>query len=437
FFTTLKGALSDIPLTEPVTDELAWIARLNERARRIRGIIESARPHVSRLIAQVMASRTGRPVDEDQVRLWREQATTEAARDAGFAYEAYVCLKLASARAYLARVIMDIRGVQPDSPFARAIAEIIDVWAVAAGVNYEPTNDPSTLAGAATGSTDVPKWVDFLLAFDVDYRKRRLQFLIEGQNRLYQQLGAEGFEELDAAAVDQLKRIFYGLTEALETRVAAGGLDTAVNDMVEDIFRAGPSPGEAREIAAYAQAFVARSKPKIDRLVERLQAVIDLDATTRDIDLLVCQIVEWPPRALREVLINYLGFSFWDVLTFPMMPWGEAGEFNEIRVDRVSARDAVGVPQLSTFTVKGAAFNQFAAFLSRAYRENDYLLGRLHAVDRLIDIVCDAAGAACPAKAAITALKKRAALHVLEVEEPHLSTCAAMIAELRAALADG
>ena len=36
FFSTLKGALSDIPLAEPINDELSWIARLNDRARRFR-----------------------------------------------------------------------------------------------------------------------------------------------------------------------------------------------------------------------------------------------------------------------------------------------------------------------------------------------------------------------------------------------------------------
>jgi hypothetical protein len=134
------------------------------------------------------------------------------------------------------------------------------------------------------------------------------------------------------------------------------------------------------------------------------------------------------------VLVNYLGFPFWDVLTFPLMPWREAGEFNEIRVDRISAQDATLVKRLGILPLKGAALNQSAAFLSRAYRENDYLLGRLHAVDRLIDIVCDAAGADAPDRAAIAALKRRAIRRILDIEEPHLRTCTAMLAELRAAL---
>ncbi|MGQ7322972.1 DUF3376 domain-containing protein, partial [Streptococcus suis] len=83
--------------------------------------------------------------------------------------------------------------------------------------------------------------------------------------------------------------------------------------------------------------------------------------------------------------MNYLGFPFWDIVTFPVMPWREVGEFNEIRIDRIAAQDAVGINRLGTFRLRGTGFSQSAAFLSRAYRENDYLLGRLHAMDRLID----------------------------------------------------
>ena len=59
------------------------------------------------------------------------------------------------------------------------------------------------------GAEITPKWITFLLAFDVGYRKRRLRFLIEGQNRLSQMLGSGEFEGLDVAVVDRLKRKFY------------------------------------------------------------------------------------------------------------------------------------------------------------------------------------------------------------------------------------
>jgi patatin-related protein len=433
FFTTLKSALSDIPLAEPVTDELSWISRINEQARRLRAIIDSARPRISALVAGVMSRAPGETITEERIRGWRAAANSKAARDAGFAYEAYVRLKLAAVRSFVAQLIMDIRGVHPRAPFARAIAEAVDAWALAAGVTFVPAQEqPADSAGEA----GTPGWIAFLLALDVDYRRRRLNFLIEGQNRLYQMLGAPGFEHLDPAAVDGLKRWFYDCVDALEKRVAAALDDPETRSLVDAIFQAAPSPADMKDITAYARAFAETHKTRLDRLVERIGEIIDLQASTRDVDVLLAETEGWPPRALNEVLVNFLGFPFWDVLTLPVMPWREAGEFNEIRIDRISAQDAAGIARLGAFRLQGAAFNQFAAFLSRAFRENDYLLGRLHAADRLIDIVCDAAGADALTPDEIAAHKRSIVLRILSAEEPHLPTCKAMIAQMRAALAE-
>ncbi|WP_291557853.1 patatin-like protein [Bradyrhizobium sp.] len=435
FFPTLKGALSEIPLSQPVTDELVWIDQFNEQVRRLRAIVDSARPNIRRLVVEAMTTDREQPISQDRIRGWREQANIKAARDAGFAYDAYVRLKLASARDFVSRLIMEVRGVRPESPFARSIEEIMNAWAIQAGVTYESANDRSFRAETATGLDTAPSWIRFLLAFDVGYRKRRLRFLIEGQNRLTQMLGSPELEGLDAAVVDRLKRKFYECTEALERRETVASVDATTCNLVEDIFRAGPSPTELREIAKYAQSFVARHKNQIDALIERLGLDIDLKASTSDIDVLLAESRDWPPAAMREVLVNYLGFPFWDVVTFPVMPWREAGEFNEVKINRISAQDATGINRMGTFYLKGTGFNQSAAFLSRAYRENDYLLGRLHAIDRLIDIVSEAVGSESQSPAAVAALKRRGFLRILDVEESHLPTCKPLIAELRAALA--
>lgn len=434
FFPTLKGALSEIPLSQPVTDELGWIAEFNEQVRRLRAIVDSARPNVRRLVGEVMAGESEQPVSQERIRSWREQANNKAARDAGFAYDAYVRLKLASARDFVSRQIMEVRGVRTESPFARLIAEVVDAWAIQAGVRYEPGEGRSLQAEPVVGAEVAPKWIRFLLAFDVGYRERRLRFLIEGQNRLTQMLGSEALVDLDAAVVDRLKRKFYECTEALERKATIASVSAATCDLVADVFRIGPSPSEAREIGKYAQSFVARHGDKIDALIEQLGADIDLAASTSDIDVLLADAQGWPPAAMRELLVNYLGFPFWDVVTFPVMPWREAGEFNEVRIDRISAQDAQGISRLGTFLPKGTGFNQSAAFLSRAYRENDYLLGRLHAMDRLIDIVSEAAGAEYQSSSDMAALKRRGFLRILDVEERHLHACDKLIAELRAAI---
>jgi hypothetical protein len=171
-----------------------------------------------------------------------------------------------------------------------------------------------------------------------------------------------------------------------------------------------------------------------------MAAQIDLNASTRDVDVLLSGLDprRWHPEARREVLINYLGFPFWDVLTFPLTSTRDVGELHEILVDRISPQDARTLDGFNgPQSLKGIGFGHFAAFLSRAYRENDYLLGRMHAVDRLIDIVCDSARLdAAHDGIDVAALKKRAFTLVLDAEETHLVESARLIEALRRCVAD-
>jgi hypothetical protein len=136
-------------------------------------------------------------------------------------------------------------------------------------------------------------------------------------------------------------------------------------------------------------------------------------------------------------LINYLGFPFWDVLTFPVIG-RETSELQEILVDRISPEEACTLKEFAgTKSLKGVGFENFAAFFSRSFRENDYLLGRLHGLDRLIDIVCDVAGIdRAHDSIDILALKRRAFERILDAEAPHLPHSAGLIAAIRRSVAD-
>ena len=436
FFATLRGALSDIPSAQPVTEELGRVLEFNEQVRRLRAIIDSARPHVSDLVAKVVATNLDRPIASDDLRAWREQVNSHVAVDAGFAYQSYVRLKLASVRAFGARLIVRLRGVPAQSPLSRVVAGIIDAWALRKGIAYERA-DSEALELESQTAEHLPRWVKYLLAFDVKYRERRLHFLIEGQNRLYQLIGQDGYAGLDPLLVDRLKREFYGRLDRLRRRDDAAFYSREVRDQVADIFPVAPSPGEVKHLDSYAGAFVEHNADKLDRLIEQLAQEIDLDASTRDLDDLLAALdpKAWHPRARREVLVNYLGFPFWDVLTFPITSAREIGELNEILIDRISPQDARALAGFDgSESLKGIGFGHFAAFFSRAYRENDYLLGRLHALDRLIDIVVDAAGIDAAEEIDVPALKKRGFNRILDGEEQHLTHSRDLVAGLRSAI---
>src|SRR5262249_10950347 len=214
---------------------------------------------------------------------------------------------------------------------------------------------------------ELPSWVKFFLAFDVDYRKRRLQFMIEGQNRLYRLLDEDRFPGLDPAVVDQLKRAFYLRLDVLRQREEAAVFSPDVQTLVQKLSSDEPSVEEARDPAFYARAFLKDNEKGVDRLIETLDKEIDLNASTRDVDELLASLdpAEWHPEARREVLINYLGFPFWDVLTFPMTRAREIGELNEILIDRISPQDAHALRGFDGVkSLKGIGFGHFAAFLS-------------------------------------------------------------------------
>ncbi|MFZ1923136.1 MAG: patatin-like protein [Xanthobacteraceae bacterium] len=445
FFSTIKGALSDLPSGQPVANELTWVSNLNAEVRGIKSIIEGARPHVSDLVGNIIDRPFDRRFSEHDIRGWREEINARVAREAGFAHEGYARLKLASVRGFVARMIVICGGEAVDSPMARIVEDVINAWAVKRGIVYKTAESDALKHESAAGPAlpslpTLPSWVEFFLAFDVAYRRRRLNFLIEGQNRLYRLLDETRFPGLDPAVVDRLKRAFYLRLDALQRCEEPAFFSATAHSLAHALFENMPPAAEIRNPAHYAQDFVgAATIERIDRLVDVLGKEIDLNASTRDLDELLASLdpADWHPEARREVLINYLGFPFWDVLTFPVIG-RETSELQEILVDRISPEEAHTLKEFAgTKSLKGVGFENFAAFFSRGFRENDYLLGRLHGLDRLIDIVCDVAGIDRQHDGIdILALKRRAFERILDAESPHLTHSAGLIAAIRRSVAN-
>jgi hypothetical protein len=78
-------------------------------------------------------------------------------------------------------------------------------------------------------------------------------------------------------------------------------------------------------------------------------------------------------------------------------------------------------------------FYNFGAFFSRAYRENDYLWGRLHGAERMIDLVSSALPGAEPMTAQeLKAFKREAFLAILTEEEKRLKADPGLVTGIRA-----
>lgn len=431
FFRVLKGALSDIPRNEPIADELIWVSRFNERVRHLRGVIEATQPQITKLVEESAPQHLDAPLSEMEIRLWRMQSSERAVREAGFAYAGYVRLKLGAVLEFVTRMVCNACGYSERSAEALWIRQVMLRWAEERKVCYTATEFESARPGASPDQ--LPAWVRFLLRFDVAFRHRRVRFLVQRLNQFYTRLDRPEHRGLKAEQLDHMKRALYEAQENLRRFDAGAGIAPATAERVKALFFRRIDLLTAEQVAASAAAFAGENLAAIDAMVDAMAADIDLNRRTDQLDALFAGLApeDWSSTARRDLLVSYIGFPFWDILTFTITNWRDLGEFNEIRIDRISPEDAVAIRRGNM--LKGVNLGRFGGFFSRVHRENDYLWGRLHAIDRLMDIVCDAAGGGRTHEIPLDrlALKLKAFRLVLDREAANLAVSRSLIADLR------
>jgi hypothetical protein len=139
------------------------------------------------------------------------------------------------------------------------------------------------------------------------------------------------------------------------------------------------------------------------------------------------------------MLLTFLGFSFYDTVTLPLLRGDNLNELDPAKVDRISPDDCNSIRGGGAAgTLRGIEFFNFGAFFSRTYRENDYLWGRLHGAERMIDLVASALPAGSLIDAEMLAAFKRQAFEtILDEEEPRLRADPSLVPRIRAELAAG
>ncbi len=398
FFTTVLRSLADIPRQQPINDSLAAIDAVSERVRRLRYVIDGMAPHVDASIERALGARVFLfKVTPERLAEWRSRLQSEAARGSGFVYAAYGQLKIAQIIEALAVRLANCGG-QPVAVVRAALAET---------VRKRGFDHPSQ-ALARDGATS--DYVAFLRSFDLEFRIRRLRFLIRRVNAMT----SLDLDVESRSALDGMKAGIYAIIGPHLQRRQPGFLGATVKAAAHDVVR---DPEAA--LAALADAMDLRG---LDSFSDG--ALIQLFAVPM-------------PKALRRQLLSaYLGFPFYDIATLPLMESDGVDEFDEIKVDRMSPDDALGLRSAGGGSLKGAQFSAFGAFFSRAYREHDYLWGRLHGAERLIDIVVSALpdDAMLPTPR-IAALKKDAFKAIIDSERQKLTAIPEVFEALDKALA--
>lgn len=397
FLTTILKSVADIPRKQPIRDNLEALETLSRHVRRMRYVIEGMQPAVDAAIgASIGAEMFEETLTAARLEAWRSRAQGVAAREAGFAYAAYGQLKFAQiVEALVARIAalgeFDMAGTADD------VRET--VWAHVRAAGYADVAAATAENGAAS------PFVDFLRSFDIEFRIRRLRLLVRRVNALVAALPEDSLRPV----VERAKAAAYSLLAPYIERRRDGFYSTA------------------------ARIAAAQVLDKPEAALDALRADMDLRALDAATDAALLTLFGPDmPMSLREPLLRtYLGFPFYDIAILPLLQSDRIDEFDEIKVDRISPADSASLDARAEAVLKGTRLNSFGAFFCRAYRENDYLWGRLHGAERMIDIVASTMpeGEEIP-EAELRAFKVAAFRAILNAERDVLTGIDGLIAEL-------
>jgi Protein of unknown function (DUF3376) len=101
---------------------------------------------------------------------------------------------------------------------------------------------------------------------------------------------------------------------------------------------------------------------------------------------------DWEPDARRGLLSRYLGFPLWDSLIFPTVALAQLPQFTPITVSQFSPLTAVALATPDGGKLKGVSLHHFGGFVDASWRENDYLWGRLDAVELILRLLRSTTG---------------------------------------------
>ncbi|NNC73055.1 MAG: patatin-like protein [Sphingomonadaceae bacterium] len=393
FFRTVFGALSDIPREQPIADNLDAIEGRSRRIRRMRRIIDAIRPEVEATIVGALGRTLflSRPTAA-RLASWREKAQREAATEAGYAYASYGHLKLSG---IVEEIIATLLALVPaERRDERALR--LSMWRHVGELQLE---QPGALA--AGGASEAA--IGFFRTHDLLFRIRRLRLLLRRLGQI---------EETESASPAALNAARDALFETLGDYLDRERADYYGIDAADAAERAIDDPAAALAALAKARNLSSADTESEILLVEAFGAL--------------------PKPERREMILAYLGFPFYDIATLPLLQGEGLDEFDPVKVDRIAPEDAKAIrPGGALATLKGIEFNSFGAFFSRAYRENDYLWGRLHGADRLIDIVVSTIPASKNlTEGSVNTLKKKAFLLILDEERDRLSHIPTLFEEL-------
>lgn len=394
FFSAIFGSLSTIPREQPIRDNLEALEEQSREALRLRRIVARLRPDVEGAVEQLF----GRTLFLDKptarrLSNWRQRAQTAAAEQAGYAFQSYAQAKVSGIVARLAKLTLQA-APQLGLPDAQPIEAVFREELARRGL--ESLSAPG--GGAHEGA------IAFFRSHDLGFRIRRLRLLARRLARDW-----EADPDIPDAALETARDSLYAILALYFDREGLTALGPDFEKLAENVLL---DPG-----AVLDHLENRRLLPQVDDQAE----------------LLLAEALTLMPKDLkRRMLLTYLGFPYYDVATLALLRDEGLTEFDPAKVDRISPEDARSIREGGTrATLRGTEFYNFGAFFSRAYRENDYLWGRLHGAERMVDLLGSTLEDSL-AEEDNRSFKRAAFLAILDEEEAADRCSSGLIRSLRA-----
>ncbi|MFP6814872.1 MAG: patatin-like protein [Pseudomonadales bacterium] len=388
YLATIRAALSTIPRNEPIVDDLAEIVAQDARVQINRRIVDANSDHIHDLVSELQDIHRDQALTTDLVTYLRTAMLQRAEDQMGVAYHAYVQRRVWRLTEALVSEWVVLAEDPNDDGTRRDMSASVSLWWQGAGVREAETRDNLQES--------------FLDRFDVTFRIRRLQFMIR---RINQHGDVTALDARSGDALVTFKHDAYGFLERLHRLRRSQYLNDELITSLAEAARALPLDTEA-----------ARA------LLQNIFSALGLQEFDREFDLALCEFLsELDEEELKNAMMaDYVGFPIYDVLLMsPAALEGGPDPLTPIRVERISPEDAHGLASIFD-GLKCRDFMGFLGFFNRAYREHDYLWGRLNAADRIVDLLIHAAGDAIQDP---DEMRRRLFRSIVDRERRRLSRC--------------
>ena len=388
---TAVAATLRIPQVETIREDIQALLARNREIERVRDILSlvGTSPPES---AWVRAITDSKPSDD-----WGAQ--TLSASMEGPTYGMYHRLKVRGVVDWISGLLASAAGLDPRSDDALAAHQVVRAWKsrhFAEEASAEPSSEEPSSENL------------FLIRFDVPYRIRRLDFVMqklkeltgadrEIASRAWTASGQQGDPPVGAVGAQGLNTLRQGLQAArdeltrgedvlsnVDLPANMNGLGLYPSDLVRVL---GSGDDDASDAATLqrAQELVSTNEHAFDSLAKTVAEVVG--ATALRARELVNGALEKPaldPRLRAALQFFYDRFEAFDLALYPLSFGTSSGETNPVGIMRISPRDAKGPRGGAHPALKGASLHHFGAFLDREWRRNDIVWGRLDAAECLI-----------------------------------------------------